>query len=49
MLIESVQGLAFPMMGRDGVEKVGGELADHVTTSVEVNFTQPPVFYYLKN
>ena len=38
MLIESVQGLVFPMMGRVGVEKVGGELADHVTISVEVNF-----------
>ncbi len=41
VLIESVQGLVFPMMGRVGVEKVGRELADHVTTSVEVNFSQP--------
>ena len=45
-VIESVQGLVFQIKGRVGVENVDGELAVHVTTSVEVNFSAPHFTYY---
>ncbi len=45
VLLESVQGLVFQIRGHVGVEKVGGELAFHVTTSVEVNFSAPHFTY----